>query len=132
VTRENVINQEETNMGQIIKMELNGKEYTVKLNDNKIAEEFAQLLPFATSVSEYKMSHYWGYIPKRLSTPKEIKTSIPLKGSVYYADHLTAIAVYYDDPGSIAPYVIYHLGDVVEDMFELKNADYQIRLKVSE
>jgi hypothetical protein len=59
-------------------------------------------------------------------------TSNPSKGGVYYADHLTAIAVYFDDPGSIAPYVVYHLGDVTEDLSHLRRAADRIKLQVGE
>ena len=117
-------------MKKTIKMELNGKEYTVELNDSKAASGLVQSAPFETSLHKYAGSHYWGSIPKRLSTPKELKTSTPRKGSIYYADHLTAIAIYFDEAGSIAPYVVYHLGDVVEDMSDLYNAGSRIVLKV--
>jgi hypothetical protein len=113
-----------------IELELNGKKYTVELNGSETAEAFAQCAPFQSSLSEYAGSHYWGAIPRNLPTPQNLKTSKPLKGSVYYADHLTAIAIYFDDPGSIAPYVVYHLGTVTEDMSALRNAGNRIELKV--
>jgi hypothetical protein len=89
-----------------------------------------QLAPFETSLSEYAGSHYWGSVPGKLSTADELRTSKPRKGSVYYADHLTAIAIYFDDPGSIAPYVVYHLGDVMDDLSDLRTARPRLRLKV--
>jgi hypothetical protein len=117
-------------MKNTIKIELNGKQYTVELNDSEIARGFVQSAPFQTTLSEYAGSHYWGSIPRKLSTSNDLKTSTPRKGRIYYADHLTAIAVYFDDAGSIAPYVVYHLGDVVEDMSDLYNAGTRIDLKV--
>jgi hypothetical protein len=119
-----------TEIKKTIKIELNAKEYTVELNDSEAARGLVQSAPFETSLSEYAGSHYWGSIPRKLATPKELKTSTPRKGRIYYADHLTAIAIYFDDPGSIAPYVVYHLGDVVEDMSDLYNAGSRIDLKV--
>jgi hypothetical protein len=119
-----------TTMKTTIKIELNKQEYTIELNDSETAKGFVQSAPFATSLSEYAGSHYWGSIPRKLSTPKEMKTSTPRKGGIYYADHLTAVAVYFDDPGSIEPYVVYHLGDVVEDTFALRNAGRHINMKV--
>jgi hypothetical protein len=113
-----------------IKIELNGKEHAVELNGSKTANEFVQLAPFETSLSEYAGSHYWGSVPGKLSTADELRTSKPRKGSVYYADHLTAIAIYFDDPGSIAPYVVYHLGDVMDDLSDLRTARPRLRLKV--
>lgn len=117
-------------MKNIFKIGLDGKEYSVELNDSKTANEFAQLPSFDTSLSRSGGSHYWGPIPRKLSTTKEMKTSNPQKGGVYYADHLTAFAVYFDDAGSIAPYVIYHVGDIEGDMSGLSNAGYRIKLKV--
>ena len=117
-------------MKKTLKFELNGKDYTVQLNDSETAKEFAKTAPFETSLSEYAGSHYWGSIPKKLPTPVELKTSRPRKGHAYYADHLTAIAVYFDAPGSIAPYVVYPLGEVVEDMSDLRRAGSRIKLKV--
>jgi hypothetical protein len=117
-------------MKRTIKIELNGKEYTVELNDSETAKEFVESAPFKTSLSKNNGNHYWGSIPKRLSTSKQLATSNPKQGGIYYADHLTAFAVYYNTSGSIAPFVIYHLGDVVEDMFDLRNAGSRINLKV--
>jgi|SRR3954447_10299626 hypothetical protein len=114
-----------------IDVELNGKRYTVALNGSRTAEEFVECAPFTTSLSEYAGSHYWGYIPRRLSTLERLVTSQPRKGSVYYADHLTAIAVYFDDPGSIAPYVVYHLGDIASDLSHLEGAGSRIGMTVS-
>jgi hypothetical protein len=115
---------------ETIELELNGIKYTVELNGSATAEAFAQCAPFQSSLSEYAGSHYWGAIPKKLPTPQNLKTSNPLKGNIYYADHLTAIAVYFDDAGSIAPYVVYHLGSVTEDLSALSNAGNRIELKV--
>jgi hypothetical protein len=111
-----------------IKIELNKKEHAVELNGN--ANEFMRLAPFETSLSEYAGSHYWGSIPAKLFTADELRTSKPRKVSMYYADHLTAIAIYFDDPGSIAPYVVYHLGVVMDDLSDLRTAGPLLRLKV--
>jgi hypothetical protein len=113
-----------------IKIELDEKEHAVELNGSSTANGFMQLAPFETSLSEYAGSHYWGSIPRKLSTADELKTSKPRKGNVYYADHLTAIAIYFDDPGSIAPYVVYHLGVVMDDLSDLRTAGPRLRLKV--
>src|SRR3954468_13224467 len=88
----------------IMELELNGTMYTLELNGTETSAAFAQVAPFQSSLFESGGSHYWGAIPKRLPTPEHLKTSHPIKGSVYYADHLTAIAIYFADPGSIAPY----------------------------
>jgi hypothetical protein len=119
-------------MKQIIKMALNGREHTVELNDSAMAKQFLELGAFDTSVSEYAGSHYWGPIPHKLSAQEELKTSKPTKGGVYYADHLTALAIYFEDPGSIAPYVVYHLGDVPEDMSHLHFAAGRVGLKIGQ
>ena len=118
-------------MKKTLDLELQGKHYTVALNGSRLSEEFAEAAPFTSSLSESAGSHYWGAIPHGLSTPAELKTSRPQKGSVYYADHLAAIAVYFGDPGSIAPYVIYHLGDVLEDLSGLRHAPSRITVSVS-
>ena len=52
-----------TKMKKTIKIQLNGKEYTVELNDSETAGGFVQSAPFQTSLSEYAGSHYWGSIP---------------------------------------------------------------------
>jgi hypothetical protein len=109
------------------KIALSGTEYTFELND-RIADEFCALLPFDTSVSRSGGHHYWGSIPQSLSTPDELRTSRPKKGGLYYADHLTALAIYYGDPGSIAPFVVYHLGDAVEDLSGLATSGSRITL----
>jgi hypothetical protein len=119
-------------MKKTLDLELHGKKhYTVELNGSRLSEEFAEAAPFTSSLSEYAGSHYWGTIPHRLSTPAELKTWRPQKGSLYYADHLTAIAVYFGDPGSIAPYVVYQLGDVLEDISGLRHAGARITVSVS-
>src|SRR4051794_12975018 len=103
-------------MNSKITMLLNDREHTIELIDSAMSRQFVEMLPFDAFVAAYAGSHYWGSIPRKISTPQDLKTSTPFKGGLYYADHLTALAVYFDDPGSIAPYVVYHLGSVVDDL----------------
>lgn len=113
-----------------ITINLYGIDYTVELNDSKMAERFASMAPFKTSVTEYSSNHYWGAVPKKIEKQKELKTSQPVKGGFYYADHTTSLAVFYDDSRSIAPYEIYHLGNVVGDLSALKTTPYEIECTV--
>jgi hypothetical protein len=109
-------------------IQLGGADYKVSLNGHPIAEEFFALLPFDTTVSKSGGHHYWGSIPRKLSTPDSLATSSPKEGGLYYADHLTAIAVFYGHPGSIAPFTVYHLGDIVGDLSSLANGGPRLRL----
>jgi hypothetical protein len=116
--------------GKAIDIELDGRRYKIRLNDSRTAREFADSIPFRTLLSGNGGNHYWGSIPNRLFTLKQLETSEPRKGHVYYADHLTAIAIYFDDGGSIAPYLLYPLGDITEDLSDLRNAQSLIELNV--
>lgn len=120
-------------MEKIIKIELANKEYSVKMYDNQVAKNFVALGAFIISVSSSGGHHYWGGISKRLSTVKGLETSEPNKGMLVYEDHLQGIAVFYDYVGrTIAPYVVYPMGEVVEEeqLSELKNAGSRITFKV--
>ncbi|MGG7465287.1 cyclophilin-like fold protein [Plantibacter sp. YIM 135347] len=114
-----------------IEIVLNGVAYTVRLNGTEAARELAQSAPFRTSLSQNAGNHYWGSLPHRLSTLEEAGTSVPREGRVYYADHLTAIAFYFEDSRSIAPYVLYPLGDITDDLSALRTAGNWIKLQVS-
>lgn len=118
------------NMSKRVLINLGGTEYMVNLNDSDMAKEFLSLIPFDTSVSEYSKNHYWGSIPRKIITQSELKTSQPEKGGFYYADHLTALSVFYEESGSIAPYEVYLLGYVEENLSELEIKPYRIRCSV--
>lgn len=111
------------------KIELDGKQYTVVLNDSATAKAFAGLSSFEVAVTEYARCHYWGGIPERLPVSETFKTSTPQKGGVYYADHFQSVAVYFDNSPSIKPYEIVRIGDIEEDLSALSTAGYSIKLK---
>jgi hypothetical protein len=117
-------------MNKIANIELNGNIYTVRLNESKTAQQFAESAPFEASLVAAG-NHCYGPIPEQLPVDRAQVTSNPHKGGVYYADHLQAIAVYYGDSGSIRPFEIVYIGDIQEDLSSLRGSRRQIALKVN-
>ena len=95
-------------MGKSIKIELNEKSYIVNLNNSTTAEEFVRSAPFETSLI-VAGNHFYGPIPKRLSTDKSKITSNPHKGGVYYADHVQSVSIYYGEGCCIKPFEIVYM-----------------------
>jgi hypothetical protein len=116
-------------MGRFIKIELNGKNYIINLNDSITAEEFARSAPFETSLI-VAGNHCYGPISERLSIDKSKITSNPHKGGVYYADHVQSVSIFYVDCGSIKPFEIVYIGDVQEDLSDLCGVRHRIDLGV--
>jgi hypothetical protein len=116
-------------MGKSLKIKLNEKSYIVNLNDSTTAEEFMRSAPFETSLI-VAGNHCYGPIPERLSIDKSKLTSNPHSGGVYYADHVQSVSIYYGDSGSIKPFEIVYIGDVQEDMPDLRGARHRVDLRV--
>jgi hypothetical protein len=117
-------------MTKIMNIEINGSTYRVSLNESRTAQAFAKSAPFEASLVAGG-NHCYGPIPTRLPVDRAQVTSNPHMGGVYYADHLQAIAVYYADSGSIRPWEIVYIGDIQEDVSNLRGtSSNRVELKV--
>lgn len=102
-------------MGKSIKLTLDGKEYTVTLNDNRTAEEILNMLPMELTLQRYADHEYYSSLPKKPSIKGVPMTSDAHAGGIYYYDGWSAFTVLFGD-AHIAPFEVVHIGDVNEDV----------------
>jgi hypothetical protein len=121
---------EETAMGKSIKLTLNGKEYTAKLNDNRTVEDILNMLPVELTLKRYAGHEYYSSLPQKPSIKGVPMTSDAHAGGIYYYDGWSAFTVLYGD-AHIAPFEVVHIGDVNEDViFPLAKAGATVEAKI--
>lgn len=102
-------------MDKSIKLTLDGKEYTVTLNDNRTVEDILNMLPMELMLKRYAGHEYYSSLPQKPSIKGVSMTSVAHAGGIYYYDGWSAFTVLYGD-AQIAPFEVVHIGDVNEDV----------------
>ena len=102
-------------MGKSIKFTVDGKAYTVTLQNNRTVEDILKMLPLEFTLQRYAGHEYYASLPKKPSITDAPMTSDAHAGGIYYYDGWSAFTVLFGD-AHIAPYEVVHLGDVNEDV----------------
>lgn len=102
-------------MGNIIKLTLDGKNYTATLKDNRTVEDILNMLPLELTLQRYAGHEYYSSLPEKPSMEGVPVTSEAHAGGIYYYDGWNAFTVLFGD-ANIAPFEVVHVGDVHEDV----------------
>lgn len=102
-------------MNKSMKITIEGKEYTVTLNDNRCVDDILNMLPLELTLQRYAGHEYYSSLPQKPSIKGVPMTSDAHAGGIYYYDGWTAFTVLFGD-AHIAPYRVVHIGDVNEDI----------------
>jgi hypothetical protein len=121
---------EETAMDKLAKLTLDGKEYTVTLNDNRTLEDILNMLPMELTLKRYAGHEYYSSLPQKPSINGVTMTSDAHAGGIYYYDGWSAFTVLFDD-AHIGPFEVVHIGDVNEDVIsQLAAASDTVEAKI--
>jgi len=121
-------------MGKLIKLTIDGQEYTATLNDNRTVEDILNMLPMELTLKRYDGHEYYSSLPEKPSIKGVPMTSVAHAGGIYYYDRWAAFTVLYRD-AHIAPFEVVHIGDVNEDVITslaAAGATVEARIEVNE
>ncbi|WP_455615019.1 cyclophilin-like fold protein [Eisenbergiella sp.] len=97
-----------------MKLILEGKSYTVKLNENKTVRDILDMLPLSLNLQRRGGHEYFNALPEKPElTGAPMTSNVHAKG-IYYYDGWTAFTVLFRG-SDISPFRVVHIGDVVED-----------------
>ncbi|MDD9793487.1 cyclophilin-like fold protein [Priestia megaterium] len=117
-------------MRKSIKLTLDGKEYTARLNDNRTVEDILNMVPMKLTLQRYDGHEYYSSLPKKPSIKGVPMTSDAHAGGIYYYDGWNAFTVLFGD-AHIAPFEVVHIGDVNEDVIsQLAAAGANVEAKI--
>ena len=102
-------------MEKQMRLIINGKEFTVTLNDNLTVDELKTMLPLDLILQNYEGHEYYGSLPKHISQRGVKMTSTAHSQGIYYYDGWKAFTVLYGG-AQIDPFKVVHIGDVNEDV----------------
>lgn len=103
--------QKEVEM-QRIKIQINEKEYEVKLDNNKTVKDILSNLPLNLKLSRYAGHEYYSELPFTPTFDQD-RTSNIKAGHIYYWDGWNAFVINYKDY-DIAPYKVVHIGEILD------------------
>lgn len=117
-------------MSKIIKLTIDGKEYSATLNDNRCVDDIMNMLPLELTLQRYAGHEYYSSLPQKPTIKGVPMTSDAHAGGIYYYDGWSAFTVLFGD-AHIAPYRVVHIGDVVEDIITpLSEAGNTVEAKI--
>lgn len=96
-----------------LKLTIDGKQYTAKLNNNQTVEDIIKMLPLRLTLQRYAAHEYYGRLAQKPSIKGVPSTSDVYAGGLYYFDGWGAFSVLYGD-AHIAPFEVVHIGNVIE------------------
>jgi hypothetical protein len=102
-------------MDKNLKVTIDGKMYTAKLNDNQTVKDILNMLPIKITLQRYDGHEYYVRLSKKPTINGVEVTSDAHAGGIYYYDGWGAFTVLYGD-AHIAPFEVVHIGDVNEDI----------------
>lgn len=91
-------------------IKLDGKNYTVKLEDNVTVRDILKKMPLSLNMQRYAGHEYYAELPFRPEFAAE-KTSHIEAGHLYYWDGWNAFVINYEE-SDISPYKVIQLGIV--------------------
>jgi len=92
-----VISRETSTMK--IRLTVNGKTMTARLDDTPIARDFLSLLPITLTLEDYAATEKISYLPRKLSTAGASAGSDPSIGDITYYAPWGNLAIFYKDFG---------------------------------
>ena len=128
--RENNHNKKEADKMEDIRIKLtfNNKEIIVRMNDNKAARDFIELLPLKLDFRDYAGTEKVSDLPKKLSKDGAPSGSKPSAGSFAYYSPWGNLAVFYKDfqysNGLIT------LGETEAGLENLKDIDGEVKVEI--
>ena len=120
-------------MKKLIKLTIDGKEYTATLNENRTVEDILDMLPLELTLQRYAGHEYYSSLPKKPSIKGVPMTSDAHAGGIYYYDGWSAFTVLFGD-AHIDPFKVVHIGDVNEDIISplsVAGATVEARIEIN-
>ena len=96
-----------------ITIDLEGKSYTVELEDNVTVNDIVKNLPLSLKLTRFGGHEFYSELAFRPEFASE-RTSHILAGHLYYWDGWNAFVINYID-WDISPYNVVHLGQVLDE-----------------
>lgn len=110
---ENEVNNQEE--GEEMKIILDDKEYTVRLQNNRTVDDIVSMLPLELELQQYANHEYYVSLPETPYNDAQYGTSYIKTNGLYYWDGWNAFVINYED-SDIAPYTPIYLGDIEGDI----------------
>ena len=128
--RENNHNKKEADKMEDIRIKLtfNNKEIIVRMNDNKAAKDFIELLPLKLDFRDYAGTEKVSDLPKKLSKDGAPYGSKPSAGSFAYYSPWGNLAVFYKDFQYSNGLII--LGETEAGLENLKDIDGEVKVEI--
>ena len=128
--RENNHNKKEADKMEDIRIKLtfNNKEIIVRMNDNKAAKDFIELLPLKLDFRDYAGTEKVSDLPKKLSKDGLPSGSKPSTGSFAYYSPWGNLAVFYKDFRYSNGLII--LGETESGIENLKDIDGEVKIEI--
>ena len=128
--RENNHNKKEADKMEDIRIKLtfNNKEIIVRMNDNKTARDFIELLPLKLDFRDYAGTEKVSDLPKKLSKDGAPSGSKPSAGSFAYYSPWGNLAVFYKDFQYSNGLII--LGETEAGLENLKDIDGEVKVEI--
>ena len=111
-----------------IKLTFNNKEIIVRMNDNKAARDFIELLPLKLDFRDYAGTEKVSDLPKKLSKDGAPSGSKPSAGSFAYYSPWGNLAVFYKDFQYSNGLII--LGETEAGLENLKDIDGEVKVEI--
>lgn len=109
---------------------LDGKEYPVKLQNNRTVDDIVNMLPLELELQKYAGHEYYASLKQKPYNDSQYGTSQIKANSIYYWDGWNAFVINYEE-SDITPYTLIYLGDIDGNISSvLKNKGETIQIKV--
>ena len=98
--------------GEIMQININGKDYVAQMDDNATAADIMAMLPATVDMTKFAGHEYYGTLPRAVRTDAP-HTSKLQAGHLYYWDGGDTFVINYADY-DISPYSSIHIGEITE------------------
>jgi len=113
---------------QTLKMELDGKTFTILLENNVTAKALLQTLPFSISASVYHNNHYYAVTPKSLPINGLKPTKDATKGGIYYSAEYKGLGIFFEG-GHFDNNELFYIGKIKEDISSIDGSKNALVIK---
>ena len=114
-----------------MKIIVDGKRYSVTLEQNALGESVAAMCPMKLTLSRSGDHEYYAALPNKAQTKGAVETSNVKRGGVYYFAAWNAFSLEFTDE-DIAPYKVFVVGQMEKElatMLETAGAKLNITLE---
>lgn len=116
-------------MNRLIKLTLDGKDYTAEVNNNNTVQDIIRMMPMELTLKRYAGHEYFSELPETLSIEDVPMTSVAYAGDICYYDGWNAFTVLFGD-AHIAPFKVVIVGHINEDISALAKAGDTLEAKI--